>query len=311
MRFGVHYGQQDGSYEEFAELWRRAEDLGYDWISHHDHFVPMVTDSTGPCFDGLTLLAALAAETKRVRCGMIVLGVTYRNPALVAKMASTIDHISGGRLELGLGAAWYEPEHGQYGFPFPPLGERMDMLDEACRIMRSLWTRETTTFEGRHFQLREARSEPKPLQEHLPLAIGGSGERRTLRIVAEHADLWNCHMSSEDEYRHKLEVLERHCADVGRDPARIRKSLSFGAVLAADGAEARDRADALISPDVPEIIRKLTFIGTPEGCVERLRAFAELGVGDFLLRINAPFDWETVELIASEVAPAFGARVRT
>ena len=162
----------------------------------------------------------MAAHTSRVRCGMLVLGVTYRHPAVVAKMAATIDHVSGGRLELGMGAAWFELEHEQYGIPFPRIGVRMDMLDEACRIMRSLWTQETTTFEGKHFQLKDARLEPKPVQEHLPLVIGGAGERRTLRIVAEHGDIWNTFYGDVDEYRHKLDVLARHCGDVGRDPAR-------------------------------------------------------------------------------------------
>src|SRR5690349_15795268 len=145
----------------------------------------------------------MAAHTSRMRVGMIVLGVTYRHPALVANMAATIDHVSGGRLEFGLGAAWYELEHDQYGIPFPRIGDRMDMLDEACRIVRSLWTEKRTTFEGEHYRLRDALCEPKPLQAHLPLIVGGSGERRTLRIVAEHADGWNSLPSSVEQYRHK------------------------------------------------------------------------------------------------------------
>jgi alkanesulfonate monooxygenase SsuD/methylene tetrahydromethanopterin reductase-like flavin-dependent oxidoreductase (luciferase family) len=230
-------------------------------------------------------------------------------------MAATIDHVSGGRLELGMGAAWFELEHDQYGIPFPRIGVRMDMLDEACRVMRSLWTRETTTFEGKHFQLKDARLEPKPLQEHLPLAIGGTGERRTLRIVAKHADIWHCHLTTPDEYRHKLDVLEHHCSEVGRDPAGIRKSLTFRAVLAADEAEARRRADAFVNQirrfagkqlteKQIEIVRKMMFVGTPEGCVERLRSFADLGVGDLLLHATPPTDWETIEHVAKTVAPA-------
>jgi F420-dependent oxidoreductase-like protein len=315
IRVGVHAGQQDITYAEFADLWRRAETLGFDWISHHDHFVPLLSDPVGPCFDGLTLLAAMAAQTQRVQCGLIVLGITYRHPAIVANMAATLDHISGGRLTLGLGAAWYEEEHAAYGIPFPSLPDRMDMLDEACTVLRSLWTNETTTFEGRHFQLRDARMAPKPVQKRLPLAIGGSGERRTLRIVAAHADLWNTHLSSEDGYRHKLDVLARHCADVGRDPSEIRKSLTFRAVLAATEKEARNRAAALdnesleraagqLRPDLAEFIRRMTFVGTPERCVDWLRPFAELGVGDFLLHSTPPLDPETIELVAREVAPA-------
>ena len=172
LRFGIHTGQQYTSFPEYLELWQAAEALGLEWASLFDHFLPIQTDPNGPCFEGMTLLAAMAAHTERIRCGMIVLGVTYRHPAVLANEAATIDHVSGGRLELGLGAAWYELEHDQYGIPFPRIGERMDMLDEACRVVKSLWTQEHTTFEGRHYRLRDARCEPKPLQRPLPLWIG-------------------------------------------------------------------------------------------------------------------------------------------
>jgi F420-dependent oxidoreductase-like protein len=234
IRFGIHSGPQNTSYEDYRDLWLRAEELGYDWVSDFDHFYPIFSDPAGPQFEGLSLLSAMAAQTSSLRCAVLVLGVTYRHPAVVAKMAATIDHVSGGRLELGMGAAWFELEHQQYGIPFPRIGVRMDMLDEACRIMRSLWTQETTTFEGRHFRLEGARLEPKPVQEHLPLVIGGSGERRTLRIVAEHGDIWNTFYGDLEYYRHLLDVLAGHCADVGRDPGDVRKSLTFRAVLDED-----------------------------------------------------------------------------
>jgi alkanesulfonate monooxygenase SsuD/methylene tetrahydromethanopterin reductase-like flavin-dependent oxidoreductase (luciferase family) len=208
-----------------------------------------------------------------------------------------------------MGAAWFELEHQQYGIPFPRIGVRMDMLDEACRIMRSLWTQETTTFEGKHFQLKDARMEPKPVQEHLPLVIGGSGERRTLRIVAEHGDIWNSFYGDLDHYRHLLEVLAGHCADVGREPADVRKSLNFRAVLRDDEQEAWDRLRELYGGDPSERILQMTIVGTPEQCVERLRPYADLGVGDFLLAALAPFDEQTVELVAKEVAPALRAAV--
>ena len=310
IRFGVHSGQQNASYEEILELWQRAERLGYDWVSDFDHFMPILSDPTGPCFEGPTLLAALAAQTSRVRCGILVLGVTYRHPAVVANIAATLDHVSGGRLEFGMGAAWYDLEHDQYGIPFPRIGVRMDILDEACRIMRSLWTRETTTFEGRHFRLKDARLEPKPVQEHLPLVIGGSGERRTLRIVAEHADVWNTFLGDEDAYRHKLDVLAGHCADVGRDPAEVRRSLSFRAFLAEDEHEAQERLRERYPDGVPDQVARMLVVGTPEQCVERLGRFADLGVGDFLLGAMPPIDWQTVELVAEQVAPALRGAVR-
>jgi F420-dependent oxidoreductase-like protein len=311
LRFGIHSGQQHTDFPGYVELWRRAEDLGFDWASVFDHFLPIRSDPEGRCFEGLTLLSAMAALTSRLRIGIIVLGVTYRHPAVVANMAATIDHVSGGRLELGLGAAWYELEHDQYGIPFPPIGRRMDMLDEACRVVRSLWTEQRTTFEGEHYRLRDALCEPKPLQPHLPLWIGGSGERRTLRIVAEHADGWNTLLMPEEEYRHKLEVLDRHCADVGRDPAEIRKQLVAALLLADDEEEAeerlRERADR-VGEEV-ERLRNDLFAGTPEQCVEKLAPYAELGVRDFLLMSRPPGDPQTMELLAREVAPALRDRV--
>jgi alkanesulfonate monooxygenase SsuD/methylene tetrahydromethanopterin reductase-like flavin-dependent oxidoreductase (luciferase family) len=175
--------------------------------------------------------------------------------------------------------------------------------------MRSLWTQETTTFEGKHFQLKDARCEPKPIQEHLPLVIGGGGERRTLRIVAEHGDIWNMFYGDVDEYRHKLDVLARHCADVGRDPADVRKSLAFRAILDDDERAARDRARELHGDPLPERLQKMMIVGTPEQCVERLGGYADLGVGDFLLGSMTPVDWQTIELVAESVAPALKAAV--
>jgi F420-dependent oxidoreductase-like protein len=309
IRFGVHSGQQNTSFDDYRDIWLRSEELGFDWVSAFDHFRPILSDPTGPQFEGLTMLSAMAAHTSRVRCGMLVLGVTYRHPAVVANLAATIDHVSHGRLELGMGAAWFELEHDQYGIPFPRIGVRMDMLDEACRIMRSLWTQETTTFEGKHFQLKDARLEPKPVQERLPLVIGGSGERRTLRIVAEHGDIWNSFFGDLDQYRHKLDVLAGHCADVGRDPADVRKSLNFRAVLDEDEQAAQDRAHQIFGGPPPERVRNMLIIGTPEQCVERLRPYADLGVGDFLLSALPPVDWQTIELVAQQVAPTVKAAV--
>jgi F420-dependent oxidoreductase-like protein len=311
LRFGIHSGQQHTDFPGYLELWRRAEELDFEWASVFDHFLPIRTDPEGPCFEGMTLLAAMAAHTSRLRIGMIVLGVTYRHPAIVANMAATVDHVSGGRLEFGLGAAWFELEHEQYGIPFPPIGQRMDMLDEACRIVRSMWTQERTTVEGKHYQVRDARCEPKPLQARLPLWIGGSGERRTLRIVAEHADGWNTILMPEEQYRHKLDVLARHCADVGRDPAEIRKQVVLPLLLAEDDADAEERLRERADRQGVEVerLRESLFVGTPEQCVEMLLPYAELGVRDFLLMSRPPGDPTTMEHLAHAVAPALRERV--
>jgi F420-dependent oxidoreductase-like protein len=302
IRFGVHSGPQNISFGDYRDLWLRSEALGFEWVSDFDHFLPIMSDPTGPQFEGTTLLAAMAAETSRVRCGMLVLGVTYRHPAVVANIAATIDHVSGGRLELGMGAAWFELEHDQYGIPFPRIGVRMDMLDEACRVLRGLWTEERFTFDGVHYRLEDAQMDPKPLQSRLPLMIGGDGEKRTLRIVAEHADVWNTGLGDIETFRHKLDVLSRHCAEVGRDPAEIRKSLTFRAILAEDDAALSARRRELVGK-LPIDESNFLFV-TPEQCVERMLPFVELGAGDFLFSAYSPYDWRSLELVAREVAPA-------
>jgi F420-dependent oxidoreductase-like protein len=309
LRFGIHAGQQHATYDEYLALWRLAEDVGLDWASVFDHFLPIQSDPTGPCFEGLTLLSAMAAHTTRLRCGIIVTGVTYRNPAILAKIAATIDHVSGGRMELGLGAAWYEDEHRQYGVPFPPIGVRMDMLEEACRIVRALWTQERATVVGEQFAVRDALAEPKPLQDPLPLWIGGSGEKRTLRIVAEHADGWNTFFGDVGEYQHKLDVLARHCADVGREPGAIRRQVVLRAILGASEDAARDRAaERAAAAGVPvEQFVEGMIVATPQQCAAALEDHRRLGVADFLLLARPPADTGTIELFAREVAPAMRA----
>jgi F420-dependent oxidoreductase-like protein len=306
LRFGIHAGQQYTDFPSYLELWQTAEELGLDWASVFDHFMPIQADPTGPCFEGMTLLAAMAAHTSRIRCGMIVLGVTYRSPAVLAKMAVTIDHVSGGRLELGIGGAWYELEHDQYGIEFPPIGERLGRLGEAAAILKSLWSERTTSFDGRYFQLRDAFCEPKPLQERIPLWIGGAGERVTLRHVATQADGWNTFLIPIEDYKHKLEVLDGHCADVGRDRSEIRLQLVDQAVLGADEREVEDRLRARAEGLGVELdaLRERVFAGTPAQYVERLGPYGKLGVGDFLLSARPPMDRRTLELFATEVAPA-------
>jgi F420-dependent oxidoreductase-like protein len=308
IRFGIHSGQQNSSYEDYQALWKMAEDLGYDWASVFDHFLPIQSDPEGPCFDGPTLLSAMAAQTSRIRCGIIVVGNTYRNPAVLANIATTIDHVSNGRLELGIGAAWYEMEHQEYGIPFPTAGRRIRMMGETAKILKSLWTEHRTTFEGRYYQVRDALCEPKPLQKpHIPLWIGGMGEQLTLRMVAESADGWNTFFMPEEAYLHKLDVLAAHCADVGRDPALIRKALVLQAVIGEDEKEIASRAErvgARFGVRDIESLRQRALVGTPEQCVDQLRSYVKLGVGDFLVGARPPADVGALTLVAREVAPA-------
>jgi F420-dependent oxidoreductase-like protein len=245
IRFGVHAGPQHTTYVDYLHLWQQVEAMGYDWASVFDHFVPIQSDPLGPCFEGPTLLAAMAAQTSRLRCGMIVMGNTYRHPAIVAKIAATLDHISGGRLEWGMGAGWWELEHRQYHIPLETPARRIRMLGETARMLTQLWTQPRTTFDGRFYHLTEALCEPKPLQRPLPLWIGGEGEQLTLRVVAESADGWNAFLMPVEDYRRKLSVLTSHCEQVGRDPADIRKALVFGLISGEHKAEVALRAEGI------------------------------------------------------------------
>ncbi len=299
VRFGVAAGQQDTTFPDYLRIWQEAERLGYDWASVFDHFLPIVgRPIEGSCYEGLTLLSAMAAHTSRIRCGQLVLGNTYRNPALLAKMACTIDHISNGRFELGIGAAWNQTEHDQYGFPFPTPATRIRMLGEAMKILRGMFTQERTTFEGRYYSIKDALCEPKPLQEHLPIWIGGGGEQLTMRVVAESADGWNVFRMPHEAYQHKLDVLAEHCRDVGRDPEDIRKSLGFPLRVRETEAELQELQAASPKGGLQPVYC------TPEQAIESMLPYVRMGVGDIIVMGDPPTDYPTLQLVAEKVMPA-------
>lgn len=240
MRISVKLQPQHASWEQLRQMWMAAEatpEVDAAWL--FDHFYPINgADPAGPCFEGWTAAACLAAQTERLRFGLLVSGVTYRHPAVLANMCATLDVASGGRLEIGLGAAWNADEHTAYGIPFPTVGRRMDMLEEACEVIHLLLTESRADFAGSCYRLTDARCEPKPLQSpRPPFVLGGQGERRTLRIAARWADQWNFPGREPDVLAAKLEVLRQHCADVGRDPAAIEVSVHlFDPTVAPDAA---------------------------------------------------------------------------
>lgn len=229
VHVGLKFSQQQCTIEQQREVWRVADEAGFDHLWDFDHFHPIGGQPLdGDIFDGWTLLAAMAEATTRVRLGNMVTGNTYRHPAVLAKIATTVDHLSAGRLEFGLGGAWAEVEHQMLGIDFPSVGTRLRRLNEACIVIKKLWTEERADFEGRHYRLQDALHCPKPVQKpYPPIWIGGGGEQKTLRIVAEHADVWNMAGGTVDVANHKVEVLHRHCEDVGRDPAEIRLSVQL------------------------------------------------------------------------------------
>jgi alkanesulfonate monooxygenase SsuD/methylene tetrahydromethanopterin reductase-like flavin-dependent oxidoreductase (luciferase family) len=305
VRAGLHSGQQYSDFSALRELWRTAESLGYDWVSVFEHLRPPVFGPAGPCLDGIAALAALAESTERVRCAMLVSTVAWRHPALLAMAAATVDQISGGRLEFGLGTGGADLAYEQYGMTRPPPDVRAERLGEACVILRALWGGGPVNHTGKHFVLRDAYLNPRPVQDHMPLVIGGSGPR-TLRIAAEHADVWNCVALPLGHYAEAAAAIGAHCARAGRAPAGIRRSITFRAVIRADATEARRARDALSADphgraaDLPEY---LSF-GTARDCLDALAPYAALGVRDFLLGVRPPVDWVSVEHFAADVVPA-------
>lgn len=306
LKWGLQSSPQHVSYPELLQLWQRAEALGYDSAWLFDHFMPITGERGGPCFEGWTLLSALAAQTQRLHVGCLVTSVIYRHPAVLAKMGATLDVISDGRLELGIGAGWFEAEALAYGMPFPRTGERLAQLDEALQVIRSLWTEDYSDFKGRHFSLTQARCEPKPIQKPTPkIWVGGQGEKVTLRIVAERADGWDTDMLPLELYAHKLEVLTQHSERAGRDPATIRKMIHFAGAIAEDERTAQQRAEALAQEwqtNVAELQGRV-LLGTPQQAAEQLMAYIERGVEHFVLSLAAPYDMQMVELYINEVAP--------
>ncbi len=266
LRFGLKLSQ-NAPIDTLTTIWRIADDSGFDHCWNMDHFASLGGDDTLDIFEAWTLLAGMAARTTRTRIGCSVTGNTYRHPAVLAKAAVTVDHLSGGRLEFGIGAGWAENEHTMLGLPFGSARDRAGWLEEALPIIRSLWTAPRTTFTGKRYLLADAVAEPKPVQTpHPPIWIGGVGRRRTLRMAAEHAAVWNAPGGRPEEVAELSAVLDGHCADVGRDPAEIRRSVQIR--VPADGAGLAEQVSGFIAVGVTEII--LIVAGDPVAQAERV-----------------------------------------
>jgi len=280
VRFGVQTPPQHVTYQQLVDAWKLADELGFDSAFTFDHFMPILSDAAGPCFEGWSLLAALAAHTRRIKVGVLVTGNTYRFPIVVAKMAATIDHVSNGRLILGMGAGWFEQESTAYGMPFYTVGGRARRLDESLQVMKLLFTQERSSFTGKYYQLANAPFEPKTVQRpHPPILIGGVGPKLVQPIVARHADIWNFFA---DPDIGKMKALCEHfddvCRQVGRDPAEIEKSAGIRATMV-DGSA-----------------REVTA---------RLQALVDVGVRHFILSLPQPYDLGLLRKFAHTVLPAF------
>jgi alkanesulfonate monooxygenase SsuD/methylene tetrahydromethanopterin reductase-like flavin-dependent oxidoreductase (luciferase family) len=307
VKLGLNLWSQASDWPAFLEAGRRADRLGFDHLWTWDHLYAIFGDPHQPIFEGYTALAALAQATERARLGLFVGANTFRNPGLAVKCITTIDHISGGRAIMGIGGAWHEPEHRAFGIDFGTgFGQRLDWLAEAVPAARRLLDGgEVSSTDGR-YAFDRLRIEPRPLQAHLPIMIGGAGERKTLRIVAQHADIWNV-FGTPETVAHKDEVLRAHCADVGRDPEAIERTVGCKVTIRATEAEAERVRQALLEHNrtpAERVEGDITFwTGTPEQVAETMIGYLRVGFRTFIAELPAPYDVETMETLIRVVKP--------
>lgn len=306
VRFGIQTSQQNVTWSAMLDLWQKAEAWGYDSLWNFDHFFPIFVDPNGPCLEGWTTLAALGQATKRARIGHLVNGNTYRNPCVLAKMAATLDHVTNGRLNLGIGAGWFELEHRAFGIDFKTVRGRLEALDEACRILKGMFNGEHLSFEGKHYTVENALGLPVPVQKpHPPIMIGGSGEKVLLRIVAEHADMWN---TSGDAARlgHLVDVIRRHGDAVGRDTAQIEKTVMMP-MCYGGGSEREKFMVQLIAgmqQCTPDEARRRIMMGSRDECLETVARYGKAGVTHFIFMAFQPVFPDELQAFAEDVAPA-------
>lgn len=304
VTFGIHVGQQNITIEELRRLWTYADTHGFGWLSVWDHFY-CATDDTAPHFEAVALLAALACETKNLHFGCMVFAAPYRNLGLLAKSLITINHLSGGRFEPGMGAGWHEPEYRAFNYPWLPVKERLDMLDEGMQVMRSFIDNEVTDYYGTYFDFTNAYMNPRPVGT-LPLWIGGRGERRTARMAAKYADGWNIPYEEPDVLQHKMAVLDEWCAKEGRDPAKVARATQLGFFMApSDDPAAIAAAEAAMRDKVPHQGPTGQLTGSPAAVVARLRDYQAAGITAINIAIRPPVDWPALEAFVREVMPHF------
>jgi F420-dependent oxidoreductase-like protein len=295
----------EAKWQTAVDIAIRAEEVGYDSLWVYDHFHNVPQPSNEAVFECWTTIAAISQVTTSIRLGQMVGCNSYRNPGVLAKITSTIDVISGGRLDWGVGAGWYENEYRGYGFEFPKPKDRIGMLDETVQIVRSMWTEPETTFVGEYYEMKRAQCDPKPLQKPTPpIWIGGGGEQLTLRTVAKYADCSNFG-GPPDMWAHKRDVLLDHCGAVGRDPSEIRMTWSPEVFIRSTEAEV-EAAGSLATWSQPvDEWRANNLVGTPEQVAEKIGVYADLGCRGFVPWCSDYPDTETLELLASDVIPEF------
>ena len=311
IKFGAVPNQSGVTWDELLAMWQELDrDSNFESLWLMDHFVTgfgTAFGSEGPCLEGWTALAALAQATSRVRLGIMVTGNTYRHPAVLAKQATTLDHVSGGRLEFGIGAAWHTYEHEAFAIPFPAVKERLERLEEAVHLIKLLWTQPLPKMEGEYYQLNAPPYNPPNVQEpHPPILIGGGGEKKTLRIVARYADAANV-SGTPEEVQHKFEVLEEHCKEIGRDFSTIRRTIQAPLFMTDDDAF-KQRVIGGMSAAMgrtPLEAERSLLIGNVEEIKARVEEFIDAGVQEFMLALWPRFRRDALLQFSQEVIPAF------
>lgn len=290
MKIGMHAGPQDLSMDELKRLWKTGDESGFHWISVWDHFYSNPLDTReNPCFEGVAAMSGLATYTQNVRVGCLVFCALFRNPGVLAKAGVTIDHLSNGRADVGIGAGWFEEEFRDFGYGYPPLGKRLDQLEEALTIIKALWAGETVDFKGEYYEMHGAVCSPKPLG--LRLWVGGGGKLRTPRIAAKFADGFNMPYLAPELAADRLERLGRACDAIGRDPAEIDTSVNVGFYMN--------------SQRVPDINPKGSLTGSAQEAVDMIGRYADAGIQGINIAIRPPIDWDALQLFIEEVLPHF------
>lgn len=313
VRFGVQLWQEEFDFESLKKAWREVEEMGYDSAWLYDHFYPMSSQTSSCILEPWSLLPSLAAETSRLRLGILVTCNSYRIPSVLAKIAASVDVMTGGRLEFGIGAGWHEDEYNAYGIPFPNLGTRIEQLAEAVEIIKRIWTQETATFQGKHYAIKDLAAYPKPVQKpHIPIWIGGR-DKRLLKIIARRADHANLAGCPVEVYRKKLAVLRKHCIAVERNYEEVKKTW-HGTMILIDKEESR-RRQILRVKESSTNMRLLTMsfedyserliAGTPEQCVEKIQRYVDLGVTYFIPHFPFAQDLKALRTFMEKVAAEF------
>ncbi len=336
MKFGIHIAQQHLSMNDLRKIWRWADTSGLDWVSVWDHFYESTpADSLGAVraglnrsareshqapyvslpptrsgsFESTACMAAMACDTANVRIGVLVLGMSYRHPAVLANTLCTIDQLSAGRLEVGLGAGWHETEYQAYGIPFRPIGQRMDALEEGIQVVKMLLTQDRSNFTGRYFTLVDAACYPKPVQDRPRIWVGGNGEKRTLRIVARHADGWNAMpYTSVGDFIRLSGVLENWCELEGRDPRTIERNVNLAFHMGANAAllpRAERQLGQIWGPAADHMRKQGAVVGLPEQAVDLVRSYEQAGAARLNVILRAPIDWDALHSWTEQVIPRF------